>query len=265
MATTSFRYVVDDVGAALAFYRDQLGFSEVMHPAPSFAMIVRDDLRLLLSAPGPHGGGGARLSDGSTPTPGGWNRIVLEVDDLLAERGRLAAAGVRLRGDLVHGTGGDQQLVEDPSGNLVELFEPARDEARLDRYVVRPVGWVESSLADVREAPRQGGLGAPDAWLRFHPEVREGIRDLAAGDDLFVLTWLHLSRRDELATRPGDDPTSPERGVFSTRSPARPNPVGLHRVTVLATAADGVLVAPLEAVDGTPIVDLKPVIHPDTT
>ncbi len=265
MATTSVRYIVDDVDAALAFYRDRLGFTEVLHPAPVFAMLSRGDLRLLLSAPSSTGGGGQTLADGSTPAPGGWNRLALEVDDLDAEQTRLVAAGVRLRGgDRVRGIGGDQLLVEDPSRNLVELFEPRRAEARPEGYQVQPIGWVESPLHDVREAPRQGDRGAPDAWLRLRPDVREGVRDLTVGAELFVLTWLHLSRRDELATRPGDDPASPELGVFSTRSPARPNPVGLHRVTIRAIDDGGVLVGPLEAVDGTPVVDLKPVIGADT-
>lgn len=161
MVSTSFRYIVDDVDAALAFYRDQPGFTEVVHPAPAFGMLSRGDLRLLLSAPNP-GGGGQSLPDGSTPAPGGWNRFTLEVDDLAAERARLEAAGVRLRSDPVQGIGGDQLLVEDPSGDLVELFQPKRDEARLDSYQVNPIGWIESPLVDVADAPRQGE-GAPEA------------------------------------------------------------------------------------------------------
>ncbi|MGI8523225.1 MAG: VOC family protein [Nocardioides sp.] len=132
MPTISFRYIVDDVDAALAFYRDQLGFTEVMHPAPAFAMLQLGDLRLLLSAPNPDGGGGQTLTDGGTPQPGGWNRFTLEVSDLPAEKARLEAAGVRLRSDLIAGIGGDQLLVEDPSGNLIELFAPTRDDARLE-------------------------------------------------------------------------------------------------------------------------------------
>ena len=97
----------------------------------------------------------------------------------------------------------------------------------------------------------------------INPEVREGIRDLQVGSDILVLTWLHQARRDELATQPGDDPTGPERGVFSTRSPARPNPVGLHRVTVVAIEDGRLRVQPLEAINGTPLVDIKPVIRAD--
>ncbi|MGI8880117.1 MAG: tRNA (N6-threonylcarbamoyladenosine(37)-N6)-methyltransferase TrmO [Jatrophihabitans sp.] len=128
---------------------------------------------------------------------------------------------------------------------------------------MHPIGRVESSLVDIADAPNQGGQGAPAAWLVFNSDVREGIRDLTVGADIYLLTWLHRARRDELTTVPGDDPTGPERGVFSTRSPARPNPVGLHRVSILAVEDRRVLVRPLEAVHGTPIVDIKPVIRPD--
>jgi tRNA-Thr(GGU) m(6)t(6)A37 methyltransferase TsaA len=130
-------------------------------------------------------------------------------------------------------------------------------------YQLQPIGWVESTLGDAAEAPNQGHQGAPDAWLVIDPAVREGIRDLQVGSDIFVLTWLHQARRDELATRPGDDPTGPERGVFSTRSPARPNPVGLHRATIVAREDDRLRVRPLEAINGTPVVDIKPVIPAD--
>lgn len=133
MATVSVRYIVDDVDAAIAFYVDRLGFVEVMHPAPTFAMLTRGDLRLTLSAPSAQGGGGQAMPDGTVPAPGGWNRFVLEVDDLESFVAELRAAGVRFRNDIVTGVGGKQILAEDPSGNPVELFEPLRDEARLGR------------------------------------------------------------------------------------------------------------------------------------
>jgi len=131
MSSVSVRYIVDDVDAAIGFYCGQLGFTEVMHPAPPFAMLSHGDLRLLLSAPSGQGGGGQQLADGSTPQPGGWNRFTLQVDDLEAEIERLRGAGVPLRSQLIEGIGGRQVLVADPSGNLVELFQPTRDEARL--------------------------------------------------------------------------------------------------------------------------------------
>jgi|SRR5579884_2033034 len=132
MATVQVRYIVDDVDAAIAFYCQHLGFTEVMHPAPVFAMLARGDLRLVLSAPGGQTvGGGSTLPDGRAPQPGGWNRFAIEVDDLGRMVERLRGAGVRFRSELIQGTGGNQALVEDPSGNLVELFQPLRPEARL--------------------------------------------------------------------------------------------------------------------------------------
>lgn len=267
MATVSFRYIVDDVDAAIAFYRTHLGFVEKMHPAPSFAMLTRGDLRLVLSAPGGGPGGGQAMSDGTMPAPGGWNRFSIEVDHLDQKVAALRALGVRFRNDIVTGVGGRQVLVEDPSGNPVELFEPTRTEARLvpaGGFEVRPIGYVESTLTDIAQAPNQGGKGAPAAWLVIKPELRGGLRDIAVGARLIVLTWLHLARRDELSTVPSDDgPGGAERGVFSTRSPARPNPIGLHHVTVLAIEDGRIRVVPLEAINGTPLVDIKPVIGLD--
>jgi catechol 2,3-dioxygenase-like lactoylglutathione lyase family enzyme len=133
MATVSVRYFVDDMEAAVAFYCDQLGFEVRMRPAPPFAMLERGDLRLLLSMPGGGPGGGAAMPDGTLPGPGGWNRFVLEVDDLDATVTALRDPGARFHNDVVEGMGGRQILAEDPAGNPVELFEPTRDEARLDR------------------------------------------------------------------------------------------------------------------------------------
>jgi catechol 2,3-dioxygenase-like lactoylglutathione lyase family enzyme len=132
MATVSVRYIVDDVDAAIDFYCRQLGFHEDMHPAPTFAMLSHGDLRLVLSAPGGGSGGGQAMPDGTVPTPGGWNRFSLEVPDLAATVERLRAGGAHFRNDIVTGVGGKQILVDDPSGNPVELFEPTRGEARLD-------------------------------------------------------------------------------------------------------------------------------------
>ncbi|HEX5501395.1 MAG TPA: tRNA (N6-threonylcarbamoyladenosine(37)-N6)-methyltransferase TrmO [Thermomicrobiales bacterium] len=127
-------------------------------------------------------------------------------------------------------------------------------------YEISPIGYVESPLVDREAAPKQGAEGAPDAWLVFSPDVADGLRDLAVGADVFVLTWLHRARRDVLAVHPRDDPRNPELGVFSTRSQDRPNPIGLHRVRIAAIAGPRVLVRELEAFDGTPIVDVKPVL-----
>ena len=123
-----------------------------------------------------------------------------------------------------------------------------------------PIGHVESSLTEPADAPKQGGEGAPDAWLVLEPHVLEALDGTRPGDRVIVLTWLHLARRDVLRVHPRDDARNPLRGVFATRSADRPNPIGLHEVEVLAIEGGRVLVSPLEAVDGTPILDVKPVI-----
>jgi catechol 2,3-dioxygenase-like lactoylglutathione lyase family enzyme len=138
MATVSVRYIVDDVDAAIAFYCGELGFQEVMHPAPSFAMLSRGDLRLVLTAPGGGPGGGQAMPDGTLPTPGGWNRFQLEVEDLEGIVARLRDGGARFRNEIIAGVGGKQILVEDPAGNPVELFEPTIAEARLSARPARP-------------------------------------------------------------------------------------------------------------------------------
>ena len=131
MATVSVRYIVDDVDKAIDFYSRQLGFHEDMHPAPTFAMLSRGDLRLVLTAPGGGPGGGQAMPDGTVPTPCGWNRFQLEVDDLEGLVGRLRDDGARFRNEIVDGVGGRQILVEDPAGNPVELFQPKLPEAKL--------------------------------------------------------------------------------------------------------------------------------------
>jgi catechol 2,3-dioxygenase-like lactoylglutathione lyase family enzyme len=122
MATSTVRYIVHDVDQAIAFYTEHLGFEVLMHPAPAFAMLMHGDLRLLLSAPSGQGGGGQILPGERRPQPGGWNRFQLEISDLDTAAHRLRAAGVTFRSDVIHGIGGDQVLIEDPSGNPIELF-----------------------------------------------------------------------------------------------------------------------------------------------
>ena len=123
-----------------------------------------------------------------------------------------------------------------------------------------PIGFVRSPLRDLAAAPRQGREGAPDAWIDVLPEVSEALDGIAVGDELVVVTWLHQARRDILKVHPRDDESNPLTGVFATRSSERPNPLGLHEVTVREIAALELKVGPLEAIDGTPVVDLKPVI-----
>ncbi|MGH3371055.1 MAG: tRNA (N6-threonylcarbamoyladenosine(37)-N6)-methyltransferase TrmO [Nocardioidaceae bacterium] len=127
---------------------------------------------------------------------------------------------------------------------------------------LRPVGWVESPLVDRETAPRQGDEGAPEAWLVLDPALREAMRDLEVGSEVIVLTWLDRARRDVLAVHPRGDQNAPQRGVFSTRSPDRPNPIGLHTVRIVAIVDTRIRVRDLEAIDRTPILDIKPVLGP---
>ncbi len=131
-----------------------------------------------------------------------------------------------------------------------------------DRFQLRPVGRVQSTLRDRGDAPLQGTEGAPEAWLVFDQTLNPAITDLHAGAEILVLTWLHRARRDILRVYPRGNPNHAEEGVFSTRSPDRPNPIGLHRVRIVAVAPDRIRVSDLEAIDGTPILDVKPVLDP---
>lgn len=139
------------------------------------------------------------------------------------------------------------------------MTSPDVDEAT---YVLRPIGRVESPVTDLADAPKQGDEGAPDVWLVFRPEVADGLRGVTAGAELLLLTWLHRADRDVLQVHPRGDPARPLAGVFATRSPHRPNPLGLHRVRVLGVEGTRLRVSGCEAVDGTPIVDVKPVLGP---
>jgi tRNA-Thr(GGU) m(6)t(6)A37 methyltransferase TsaA len=127
-------------------------------------------------------------------------------------------------------------------------------------YEVTAIGRVESPLADMESAPKQGDEGAPDAWIVFEPGVLDGLQGIAAGDELLILTWLDRADRDILVVHPRGDMSRPPQGVFGTRSPHRPNPIGLHRVEVVSIDGERMRVRNLEALDGTPIVDVKPVL-----
>jgi tRNA-Thr(GGU) m(6)t(6)A37 methyltransferase TsaA len=128
-------------------------------------------------------------------------------------------------------------------------------------YALRVVAWIRSPLFERKEAPKQGDEGAPDAWLEVEPEYVPALHRIAPGDELIVITWLHQSDRTVLQVHPRGDPDRPLTGVFATRSPVRPNPLGLHRVTVRDVAGSRLLVGPIEAIDGTPVVDIKSVLH----
>lgn len=129
-----------------------------------------------------------------------------------------------------------------------------------DDFTIQPIGYIHSHLTRREDAPRQGDEGAPAAWLEFKSEFTPGLKGINAGDELFLLTWLHLSNRETLQVHPRGDRNRPLNGVFATRSPSRPNPIGLHRITVLEIAPQKLRVAPLEAINGTPIIDLKPIL-----
>jgi tRNA-Thr(GGU) m(6)t(6)A37 methyltransferase TsaA len=132
-------------------------------------------------------------------------------------------------------------------------------------YELKPIGRVASSLTDLASAPRQEDEGAPEAWLVFDAEILEGLANIRSGDEIILLTWLDRARRDVLSVHPRDDPSRAREGVFSTRSPDRPNPVGLHRVEVTAVEGPRLRVRSLEVLDGTPIIDVKPVLSRDIT
>jgi tRNA-Thr(GGU) m(6)t(6)A37 methyltransferase TsaA len=134
-----------------------------------------------------------------------------------------------------------------------------------NRFELTPIGFVESPLVDPAAAPKQGDEGAPDAWLTFHTAVLAALEGLEPGDEIILLTWLHRARRDVLRVHPRGETSRPQQGVFSTRSQDRPNPIGLHRVTILAIDGNRVHVRNLEAIDGTPVLDVKPVLSADAS
>jgi tRNA-Thr(GGU) m(6)t(6)A37 methyltransferase TsaA len=138
-------------------------------------------------------------------------------------------------------------------------------ESHVTNFDVKPIGRVQSSLTDLASSPRQADEGAPEAWLVFEPQVLEGLRSLRAGDEIIVLTWLDRAQRDVLSVRPRGDVSRAPEGVFSTRSPHRPNPIGLHQAEITAIEGARVRVSHLEALNGTPIIDVKPVLSDDVS
>ena len=130
---------------------------------------------------------------------------------------------------------------------------------------LKPIGVLRSVLTERSEAPKQASEGAPDAWLEVHSFAAQALDGLAAGDEIIVLTWLHRAHRDVVKVHPGSDPKRPILGVFATRSPDRPNPIGLHEVTVRSVAKNRLRIGPIEAIDGTPVIDIKPVMCPGWT
>jgi tRNA-Thr(GGU) m(6)t(6)A37 methyltransferase TsaA len=129
-----------------------------------------------------------------------------------------------------------------------------------NNYKIEPIGFIRSDLTSREAAPHQGNEGAPDAWVEMNSKVVEGLEGMAVGQEIILITWLHLGRRDVLKVHPRRDKNRPLTGVFATRSPSRPNPIGLHRVRILEMVGNKLKVGPLEAIDGTPVVDIKPFI-----
>lgn len=128
------------------------------------------------------------------------------------------------------------------------------------KYSLKPIGFIQSSIKDRADAPKQGYKGAPDAWVEMNKEFVEGLDGINVGQEIILITWLHQSQRNVLKVHPQSNPENPLKGVFATRSPDRPNPLGLHRVRVLEIAGNRIKMGPLEAIDQTPVVDIKPVL-----
>ncbi|HKD08525.1 MAG TPA: tRNA (N6-threonylcarbamoyladenosine(37)-N6)-methyltransferase TrmO [Bryobacteraceae bacterium] len=142
------------------------------------------------------------------------------------------------------------------------MSQSPRTASSLTTFELQPVGVIRSTLTSRKGAPRQGSEGAPEAWLEIQEFAAPALERLAVGDEIIVLTWLHESKRDVLKVHPRGNPNSPLTGVFATRSPDRPNPIGLHPVTILEIERGRIKVAPIEAIDGTPVVDIKPALCP---
>lgn len=247
---------VDDAAAAADWYARALGARELWNLGGVVGLHVAG-APFLLHEP----------TDGFVSPSGVGHttvRVEVFVDDPDAFVRRAAAAGADAAGRPVH----DHEMpwgrhrqggFRDPFGHVWHVGDtsPLPDVG----YAITPIGRVESSLRDRAGAPKQG-TGAPDAWLVIAPEYADGLRDLELGAEVLLLTWFDRADRTVLHTRPRDDPANPVTGVFSTRSADRPNPVGLHRVRVLDRDGARLRVGPLEALDGTPVVDLKPVLGP---
>jgi tRNA-Thr(GGU) m(6)t(6)A37 methyltransferase TsaA len=238
--TVTPRIVVEDVAGLVAFVRDVFAATGELIPDRP-AVLAIGDAYIMISATG------ARPA---TPA-----FLYVYVDDADATYRRAIAAGARSIEEPLDTPYGDRRaMIEDAWGNAWQIATAVHG-AR-PPFELRPIGAVRSTIADRTEAPRQGREGAPDAWLEIDAGLSAALDGLRVGDDLVVITWLHLADRDTQRVHPRND-LSRLCGVFATRSPDRPNPLGLHRVTVRAIEGARLLVGPLEAIDGTPIVDLK--------
>jgi len=234
------RIVVDDVAGLVAFVRDVFGATGELAPDRP-AMLAIGDAHIMISGIGPRP---------ATPA-----FLYVYVDDADAAYRRAITAGARSIEEPLDTPYGDRRaMIEDAWGNAWQIATAphiARPPIEL-----RPIGVVRSTIADRANAPRQGREGAPDAWLEIDASLTTALDGLRVGDEVVVITWLHLADRETQRVHPRND-LSRLCGVFATRSPDRPNPLGLHRVTVRAIDATRLQVGPIEAIDGTPIVDLK--------
>jgi tRNA-Thr(GGU) m(6)t(6)A37 methyltransferase TsaA len=244
------RVVVDDVAGLAEFLRSTFGATgEVATDRPTMMRI--GDAVLMISAVGPR--------------PATAAFLYVYVDDADATHRAATSAGAKtLEAPLDTPYGDRRAMVEDRWGNVWQIATPKTTgpgaRATEERFGLEPIGFVRSELRDPKNAPRQGNEGAPDAWIEVDPRFAAALEGVQIGDALVVLCWFHHARRETLAVHPRNDARNPLTGVFATRSPDRPNPIGLHRVTVRAIEGTRLKVGPLEAIDGTPVVDLKPVL-----
>ena len=243
--TVTPRIVVDDVAGLVGFVRDVFAATGDLAPDRP-AVLTLGDARIMISGTGPRP---------ATPA-----FLYVYVDDADATYRRAIAAGARSIEEPLDTPYGDRRaMIEDAWGNAWQIATaqtPGRPSPEQPSFELRPIGAVRSTIAERADAPRQGREGAPDAWLELHASLTAALDGLRVGDDVIVITWLHLADRETQTVHPRDD-LSRLCGVFATRSPDRPNPLGLHRVTVRAIEGTRLHVGLLEVIDGMPIVDLK--------
>jgi tRNA-Thr(GGU) m(6)t(6)A37 methyltransferase TsaA len=249
------RIVVDDTAGVVEFLRQAFDATGELHPDRPAEMHIGDSV-IMVSGVGPR-----------EATPAFLYLYVEEADVTYRRALQAGARSLEAPSDMPYGD--RRAMVQDRWGNVWQIA--TRSEGGQDQpaaspgpepgaFGLTPIGWVRSSLAARQDAPRQGSEGAPDAWIDVQGPFAEGLGGVRVGDELVVITWLHQGKRGVLKVHPRGDPDVPLTGVFATRSPDRPNPLGLHRVTVLAMEGARLKVGPLEAIHGTPVVDIKPVL-----